>query len=213
MLFYIYARAEENASMRPVAETITAAPNFPTTQTSWRAAKRISYTGFIYILVSLAFSLAYVLHEPSKHSTGFIADDIIFYMILGFWAVFQTLLGIVFLCVQSVPQVITTFRTKRLGSLSIPTMCMQVPGYFIWAAAMRGRYPAVTWVPMLVAGAVQGVVLVLSLYWERERKRDERAVRLTSYEDEEDSRGEGQQVEDGRNGPTTSSSKPGPISL
>lgn len=84
MLFYTDARAEQNASMRPVAETVAAAPSFPTTQTSWRATKRTSYTGFIYILVSLAFSLAYVLHEPSKHLTGFIADDIFFYMILGF---------------------------------------------------------------------------------------------------------------------------------
>lgn len=79
---------------------------------------------------------------------------------------------------------------------------------------MRGRYPRLMWVPMLVAGALHGALLVLSLYLERERKRDERAVRLIGYEDEEDWRGgESQQVEGGHDEPTTASSKPGPISL
>lgn len=214
MLFYIYARAEEKASAtRPVAETAPAAPILPSPpRTSWRAAKRISYTGFIYIFISLALFLANVLHKPSDRSVGFLPDDFLFYIFLGWCAAFQMLLGMILLCVQSVPQIITTRRMKRLGSLSIPTMCIQVPGYFIWAAAMRGRYPSVIWLPMLVAGVLQGVLLVLCVYLERERKKNERAVRLTSYEDDDDWRGgEGLQVDDGHNGPA--SSGPGPISL
>lgn len=54
---------------------------------------------------------------------------------------------------------------------------------------MRGRYPPLMWAPKLVRGALHGALLVLSLHLERERKRDERAVRLSGYEDEEDWRG------------------------
>lgn len=216
MLFYVYARAEEKSSIaRPVAETAPAAPIFPSPpQTSWRAAKRISYTGFIHIFVSLSLFLAYVLHQPSNRSVGFLPDDFLFYLFLGYCSVMQMLLGIVFLSLQSVPQIITTLRMKRLGSLSIPTMCMQVPGYFVWAAALRGRYYSFLWVPMVAAGTLQGALLLLCLDLERKRKRDERKVRLTSYEDEEGGRGgEGQEAEDGHDGPTTASPRSGPISL
>lgn len=215
VLFYIYARAEQEASIAvPVAETAPSAPNLsPPSQTSWRAAKRISYTGFFYIFINLALFLAYALHQLSKHSAGFLPDDLIFYIFLGGWAILQMTLAFIFLCVQSVPQIITTLRMRQLGSLSIPSMCVQVPGYFIWAAALRVRYPEIVWVPVLVAGAVQDVLLMLSVYLERERWRAKRALRLTSDEDEDDLR-QGPQVDDHHDGTDTAASpKSGPISL
>lgn len=216
MLFYVYARAEEKAFIaRLAAETAPVAPSLPSAhKTSLRAAKRISYTGFIHIFMTLGLFLAYVLHQPSNRSHGFLPDDLLFYLFLGYCSVMQMLLGIVFLSLQSVPQIITTLRMKRIGSLSIPTMCMQVPGYFVWAATLRGRYSSFLWVPMVAAGTLQGALLVLSLDLERKRKRDERTVRLTSYEDEEDWRGGvGQEAEDGHDGPISASPRSGPISL
>lgn len=211
MLFCIYAPAEEEASIALlVAETAPAAPNLsPPSQTSWGAAKWIRYTGFFYIFINFALFLAYALHPPSKHSVGFLPDDLVFYIFLGI----QMTLAFIFLCVQSVPQIITTLRMRQLGSLSIPTMCMQVPGYLIWAAALRVRHPEIVWVPVLVAGAVQDVLLMLSVYFELERRRGKRAVRLTSDEDEDDLR-ESPQVDDHHDGTDSAAfSKSGPIFL
>lgn len=216
MLFYVYARAEERVSAAgPVAETAAATPALLSSpQTSWRVAKRISYTGFIYILITLSLFLAKLLHKPSDDLSGFVPDDILFYIFLAWCAGLQMLLGIILLCVQSVPQITTTLRMKRLGSLSIPTMCMQVPGYFMWAALMQGRYYSFIWFPMLVAGTVQATLLVLSLYLELKRQRHERAARLMNHEADEDWKdGEGEQAEDVPDGYTTASSRPGPISL
>ncbi|MCJ1424486.1 hypothetical protein MMC29_002374 [Sticta canariensis] len=124
--------------------------------------------------------------KASIHTVGFFPDDIIFYVFLGLCGSLLMLPGIIFLCAQSIPHIVTTQRMKRFGSLSLPTLCMQVPGYLIWAVAIRGRYPPLMWALMPMAGALHSALLVLSLHLERERKRDERVVWLTGYEGEED---------------------------
>ena len=52
----------------------------------------------------------------------------------------QVLLSIFMLCVQFVPQVITTLRLRRVGSLSIRAMCMQVRDYFFWGCVTRAVF-------------------------------------------------------------------------
>lgn len=66
-MFYIYVRAEEKPSVAlPATENATAAPNISPSKISWRAAKRICYTGFIYILISIALFLANVLYGACR---------------------------------------------------------------------------------------------------------------------------------------------------
>lgn len=80
--------------------------------------------------------------------------------------------------VQFIPQFFTTWRLQAAGSLSIPTMCIQTPGSFVWAASLAQRLgPAgwSLWGIYLVTGCLQGSVLTLCIYFElRERRRRKR---------------------------------------
>ncbi|SPO00080.1 related to PQ loop repeat protein [Cephalotrichum gorgonifer] len=71
--------------------------------------------------------------------------------------------------VQYVPQIVTTYRLKRAGSLSIPMMCMQTPGGFLVAASLFARLGAEgwsTWSIYILTALMQGIVLVMAIYYE-----------------------------------------------
>lgn len=48
------------------------------------------------------------------------------------WATFLGITGTLLAAGQYIPQIIYTFRAKLVGSLSIPMMCLQVPGSVIF---------------------------------------------------------------------------------
>lgn len=77
--------------------------------------------------------------------------------------------------VQYLPQIYTTFVLKDVGSLSIPMMCMQTPGSFVWAVSLAVRYGKngwSTWGLLLVTGTLQGILLTMGIYFAlRDRRR------------------------------------------
>ena len=87
---------------------------------------------------------------------------------------FATLLA----AVQYLPQIYTTYNLKAVGSLSIPMMCIQTPGSYVWAASLAARLGWAgwsTWGLFLVTGALQGTVLGMGIYFEvrsRGKKHD-----------------------------------------
>lgn len=71
--------------------------------------------------------------------------------------------------VQYFPQIYTTFRLKAVASLSIPMMCIQTPGGYVWAASLAarlGREGWSTWGIFVITATLQGVMLVLAIYYE-----------------------------------------------
>jgi hypothetical protein len=71
--------------------------------------------------------------------------------------------------IQYMPQLWTTWHLKHVGSLSIPMMCIQTPGGFLWAATLYARVGWEgwsTWVTFLVTGTLQGCVLAMGLVFE-----------------------------------------------
>lgn len=64
---------------------------------------------------------------------------------------------------------------KKVGSLSIPMMCIQTPGSFVWAASLAARLGEEGWSAWgvyLVTGCLQGSLLVMGIYFElMDRKR------------------------------------------
>lgn len=53
------------------------------------------------------------------------------------WAAFLGLTGTALAAGQYIPQIIYTARAKLVGSLSIPMMCLQVPGSVIFVYSVR----------------------------------------------------------------------------
>lgn len=77
--------------------------------------------------------------------------------------------------IQYFPQIYTTYKLKSLGSLSIPMMCVQTPGGYLWAASLAARLGWEgwsAWILYVFISTLQGVVLGMGL-WYKWKKRGE----------------------------------------
>ncbi|KAJ9602725.1 hypothetical protein H2200_012919 [Cladophialophora chaetospira] len=93
------------------------------------------------------------------------------------WANFLGIFSTVLASIQYFPQIYTTFRLKRVGSLSIPMMCIQTPGSFVWAGSLAARLGPEGWSAWgvyLVTGCLQGCLLTMGIYFEVVRRRREK---------------------------------------
>lgn len=118
---------------------------------------------FLHGLVVVALTGVFAIAIPSR---------------LNFWANFLGVMAAVLAAVQYIPQIWTTYHLKHVGSLSIPMMCIQTPGGFLFAASLYFRLGMEgwsTWAIYLLTAAMQGSVLFLCVYYEI-RARRERAA-------------------------------------
>jgi len=90
------------------------------------------------------------------------------------WAEALGVVGAVLTAFQYLPQIATTWRLQRALSLSIPMMCIQTPGSFLFAASLAMRLGAAGWSSWgiyVVTGCLQGTLLVMTTVFElRARK-------------------------------------------
>lgn len=99
---------------------------------------------------------------------------------------YSTLLGIsatILASLQYLPQLLTTWRLKEVGSLSVPMMCIQTPGGVVWATSLAVRlgWEGVgVWGVYAVSAGLQGGLLGMVGWfaWRRGRERvgEERAL-------------------------------------
>ena len=90
------------------------------------------------------------------------------------WASFLGVLATVIASIQYFPQIYTTWRLKTVGSLSIPMMCIQTPGSFVFAGSLAARLGWMgwsTWGLFLWTGVLQGSLLVMSIWLESGGKK------------------------------------------
>lgn len=95
---------------------------------------------------------------------------------LVFWANFLGVMATALAAVQYVPQIWTTYKLKHVGSLSIPMMCIQTPGGFLFAASLFARLGWAgwsTWVIYLITASMQGSVLFMGVYYELAARRQD----------------------------------------
>jgi hypothetical protein len=90
------------------------------------------------------------------------------------WANFLGILGTVLAAVQYLPQIYTTYKLQQVGSLSVPMMCIQTPGSFVFAASLAVRLGSGGWSAwglFILTGCLQGCLLSMALgfLW-RDRK-------------------------------------------
>lgn len=117
------------------------------------------------------------------------------------WANFLGILSTVLAVIQYFPQIWTTFVLKRVASLSIPMMCIQTPGSFVWAASLASRLGTKGWSAWGVygvTGCLQGTLLVMGVVYELRHRRQERKElegRIDAA-NQEQAGGEGRRIED-----------------
>ncbi|KAL2164916.1 hypothetical protein VTH06DRAFT_212 [Thermothelomyces fergusii] len=85
------------------------------------------------------------------------------------WANALGVMAALLAAVQYIPQIWTTYRLKHVGSLSIPMMCMQTPGGYLFAASLFARLGWSGWSSwgiFLLTATMQGLLLCLAIYYE-----------------------------------------------
>lgn len=94
-------------------------------------------------------------------------------LLLSRWATFLGLTGTLLACAQYVPQLIHTYKTRLVGSLSIPMMILQVPGsvFFVYSLAVRPGIEFSSLLAYISTGVLQGALLVMCVCWKRRQAR------------------------------------------
>jgi uncharacterized protein with PQ loop repeat len=85
------------------------------------------------------------------------------------WANVLGVMAALLAAVQYIPQIWTTYHLKHVGSLSIPMMCIQTPGGFVFAASLFARLGWAGWSSwgiFVLTATMQGVLLSLAIYYE-----------------------------------------------
>ena len=103
---------------------------------------------------------------------------------------YATFLGVqatILTSTKYIPQIFTTWKLQHVGSLSIPMMCIQTPGSFVWVVSLATREGTAwsSWVSYLVTGLLQGSLLFMCIMFEvRDRKSGQRQPVSTSSEED-----------------------------
>jgi hypothetical protein len=129
--------------------------NIPT----WKEAVLVLAVSVAFFLIALLGSIIFVYAAPSH---------------IRAWANFLGLLATTLAAIQYIPQIIMTWRLQETGSLSVPMMCIQTPGSFVFAASLAVRLGPGGWSAwglFIFTGCLQGCLLAMSLWfiW-RDRK-------------------------------------------
>ncbi|TKY90051.1 hypothetical protein EX895_000049 [Sporisorium graminicola] len=94
-------------------------------------------------------------------------------LLVSRWAAFLGSSATILAAGQYLPQIVYTARSKLVGSLSIPMMCLQVPGsaVFVYSLALQ---PGTDWSSLaayVLTGVLQLVLLVLCVAWRIRQRR------------------------------------------
>lgn len=148
LLFVIYfPRA---TSLTDPVTPVSDAPGGPT----YRTALTVTGICLLHALATLIISIAFEIRQPSA---------------LPAWANFLGILSAILASIQYFPQIYTTLRLRRVGSLSIEMMCIQTPGSLVWAASLAAREGLKGWSiwgVLLVTASLQGTLLAMAIYFE-----------------------------------------------
>lgn len=111
-------------------------------------------------------------HDPDEPLPG-LGNDNRDARVVRYWATFLGVLSTILALFQYIPQITRTWRRKLVGSLSVPMMCIQTPGSFVFVYSLYVR-PGVDWTSWgvyLLTGVLQGALLVMCIVWTFRQKR------------------------------------------
>ncbi|KAL8769495.1 MAG: hypothetical protein Q9209_004556 [Squamulea sp. 1 TL-2023] len=131
---------------------------------SYRTALLVVGICIVHIFLTVIVHLIFIYRFPS---------------LLKSCAEFFGIAGTVLAAIQFLPQIYTTWRLQAVGSLSIPMMCIQTPGSFVWVGSLAGRLGVAgwsTWGIYLVTGVLQGILLVMAIAFEVRDRREKKEI-------------------------------------
>lgn len=143
-----------------------ATPHHPlsTSTPTYRLALSVTFVCLLHLLLTVLVFIVILYFAPLQLSTLAVVLGIVATLLAG---------------IQFLPQIYTTWCLQKVGSLSIPMMCIQTPGSFVWVASLAARlgWPGwSTWGTYAVTGCLQGILLSMAITFEiRERRQNKKA--------------------------------------
>ena len=138
-------------------------PSKPTSQPSLRTAIAVFLTCILHLILVFIVSVVMIYRVPSH---------------LALWANVLGIIGTCLAAIQFLPQIYTTWKLQAVESLSIPMMCIQTPGSFVWVGSLAARFGWdgwSTWGIYLVTGVLQGCLLAMGITFELRELRKRKA--------------------------------------
>lgn len=135
---------------------------------TWKTAVTVAVICLLHGFVIIFVSGALLLAKPH---------------FLGQWANALGIMATILAAIQYLPQIWMTWSLGHVGSLSIPMMCIQTPGSFVWSYSLYARLGVggwSSWGVFLVTGLLQGCLLVMALVFEDRDRRARRASLVDS---------------------------------
>ena len=129
----------------------------------------------IYVIVNFIACIC-VVHAPGQqHGRNAYADV-------------SGIVSLIFQIVQYFPQLWTTYRIREPGTLSIPSMIIQVPGTFYWAYSLYDEANSKwsSYLPFFAAASLQGILLLMCIFY-RWRMHVRKSRQLTLQSADQDS--------------------------
>jgi hypothetical protein len=141
---------------------------------TWQTALAVVLASVAHFALLLVCSSVFLLWYPS---------------VLQTWATVLGLGAALLACVQYLPQLWTTWKLQHVMSLSIPMMCIQTPGSFVFAASLAARLGKggwSAWGVYVITGCLQGCLLAMGIRFELRDRKKRRAQRLAESESDAD---------------------------
>jgi uncharacterized protein with PQ loop repeat len=126
------------------------------------------YTALLVASLTLLHGLAVIVVTGVLSTVA--KDD------LALWANALGVMAALLAGVQYIPQIWTTYHLKHVGSLSIPMMCIQTPGGYLFAASLMARLGWAGWSSwgiFLLTATMQCVLLYMAIYYEIQARNSE----------------------------------------
>jgi hypothetical protein len=140
---------------------------------TWQTAVSVVLISVLHFVVLLITSVVFLLWYPSN---------------LQAWATTLGLCAALLACIQYIPQLWTTWKLQNVMSLSIPMMCIQTPGSFVFAASLAARFGMAGWSAWgvyIITGCLQGCLLAMGITFELRNRRKNRLEESAHAEDTE----------------------------
>ncbi|KAF5323000.1 hypothetical protein D9611_009351 [Ephemerocybe angulata] len=140
----------------------------PTLTPEWRLSIVFSWLAAAHFLLSLFITLIVLVTAVPSPAPGEPLPPLVYS-----WAKFLGVSAALCASVQYAPQLLHTYRTKLVGALSIPMMCIQTPGgvLMVLSIVLRPGTNWTSWITFAVAAVLQGLLLTMCIFWKIRQNR------------------------------------------
>ncbi|TFK31445.1 hypothetical protein BDQ12DRAFT_694137 [Crucibulum laeve] len=176
-LKYLPSSLAEATTSIPIHHQLGKKPERPRKAPEWKLSIALAWVTAAHLLfiTFVTFSLLLTNTPPAGDSqpTPPVSGSPVLPHQISLWATTLGLSSALLAAIQYAPQLLHTYRTKLVGALSIPMMCIQSPGAVAMVVSIMLRRGTnwTSWITFAVSGIMQGSLLIMCIVWKFRQRR------------------------------------------